>query len=168
MKTILFSFFLLCTIQSFAQIKTFTVDYNTNNGEFKSLGGVNCGAVKSVAGYKDMGIKEVRTHDYYGPTDYWYYTNGFVNLPVDSSGIATYNSFFNPQLPSSYTFDGGSDAKITNLINNGFQPYFRLGISWPSSVPPYTPINPPIDANNTTFHTFASICKKTVEHYTAG
>ena len=86
MKNIILIIIVFYSFECFAQVKTFSVDYNTNNGTYKSLGNVNCGAVNSVAGYTDMGIKEVRTHDYYGPTDYWHYTNGFVNTPVGSSG----------------------------------------------------------------------------------
>ncbi len=118
MKKTLFLFTLSAlSIHILAQTKTFNVNYNTNNGTYKSLGNVNCGAKNSVAGYTDMGIKEVRTHDYYGPTDYWHYTTGFVNFATSSSGSATYNSSFNPQLTSSYTFTAGSDSVITNLIN---------------------------------------------------
>ena len=169
MKKTILIFILFATItHSFGQTKTFTVDYNTNNGTYKSLGSVNCGAIKSVAGYTDIGINEVRTHDYYGPTDYWHYTTGFVNHAKSAEESATYNSSFDPQLPSSYKFTEGSDATITNLVDNGFQPYFRLGVSYPATSCPYTPISPPIDSNNRTFHIFASICKKTVEHYTDG
>ena len=169
MKKILLILALFTSITNgFSQTKTFTVDYNTNDGTYKSLGSANVGAINSVAGYTDIGIKEVRTHDYYGPTDYWHYTTGFVNFATNAVGSATYNSSFDPQLVSSYTFTDGTDAAITNLVDNGFQPYFRLGVSWPASSAPFTPTSPPFDANNTTFHTFASICKKTVEHYTDG
>lgn len=136
-------------------------------GLFKDFTGVNCGAQNNILGYKDMKIKSVRTHDYYGPTDYWTYTKGYVTAPLTSTGTAVFNPTFNPHVTTSYTF-AASDTKINNLINNKFTPYFRLGVSYPSSTAPYTPLNPPIDANNTTFHTFASICKRTVMHYTAG
>lgn len=150
-----------------SQTKTITVNFGSNIGVFKDFAGVNCGAQNNVAGYKDMNIKSVRTHDYYGPTDYWTYTKGYVTTATTSTSMAVFSPTFNPHSATSYTF-AASDAKISNLISNKFTPYFRLGVSYPSSTAPYTPVNPPIDANNTTFNTFASICKRTVMHYTTG
>ena len=125
-KTLLIFTLFLSTINCIGQTKTFTVDYNTNEGTYKSLGSANGGAINSVAGYSDIGIQEVRTHDYYGPTDYWHYTNGFVNFATNAVGSATYNSSFDPQSLSSYTFTDGSDEAITNLVDNGFQPFSVL------------------------------------------
>lgn len=167
MKYVYLIFYCFIVFLINSQTKTFTVNFSTNNGKFKDFAGVNCGAQNNVAGYKDMKIKTVRTHDYYGPTDYWNYTKGYVTSPTTNTGTAIFSPTFNPHVIASYSFTA-SDAKIDNLINNGFTPYFRLGVSFPSTTPPYTPVNPPIDANNTTFHTFASICKRTVMHYTEG
>ncbi len=176
MKTIFCVLFLFISVQIFSQTRTFNVNFNTNNGTFKSLGNANSKLLNSTdSGYHDMGIKEIRTHGF-TESDYWRYTTGFVNLSTNYSSAPTFNSNFNPQLPGNYDFAvHGTDNLISNLITNGYQPYFRLGVSWPNFADtvgggictPCIPLNPPCDIGGSTFHTFASICAKTVLHYTA-
>lgn len=150
----------------------FVVDFNSNNGTFKTFGSVNSGFLNTVdAAYSELGIKDVRTHAY-TETDFWRNTTGFVTLPTTPTGNAVFNTDFNPQLAANYCFETGADPTIKSLVNSGYTPYFRLGVSWPkldaNATPPYIPRNPPLDANGNTFHIFSSICSKTVSHYTAG
>ncbi len=177
MKTKCIILFLFISIQVFSQTRIFTVDFNTPLGTFKSLGNVNSKILNSTdSGYHDMGIKVVRTHGF-EESDYWKYTSGFVNLQTGYYPGATYNASFDPQLPANYHFDsGGTDNLITNIVSNGYQPYFRLGVGWPNFsdtigngvCTPCIPLSPPSDIGDSTFHTFASICAKTVLHYTQG
>ena len=149
---------LLCG-HGYSQTITFNIEYNSNIGPLKPFREVNIGPDLSKAGYGSMGIREVRTHDYYGPCDYWHYTNGYYN-PATSS----FNPSFNPALSGSYTWIT-SDTMINRIFDVNAIPYFRLGISFPQSG---IPTIPPIDPNNSTFTTIASIFKHTAMHYTAG
>lgn len=170
--SIFFILFIILAICISAQTTTFNINFNTNLGTFKTFDGVNSKFLNSTdSGYHDIKIKEIRTHAF-SEADYWFYTNGFVNLTTHYADTATYNSSFNPQLQSSYNFSSGVDSLISNLINNGYIPYFRLGVGWPNFADticfPCIPLSPPADNGDTTFHTFAAICKKTVEHFTKG
>jgi len=100
----------------------------------------------------DVGISEIRTHDFMGPCD-WYTI--FPDWSAD------------PELEASYHFQS-SDEKISRIVQGGFAPYFRLGVSWntfPANtdawrVPPGFPHFDPAK--------WASICKHMVMHYNAG
>ena len=141
-----------------AQSKTFTIDCGKTTGTIKPFRQVNVGPGKSVKGYQDIGITEIRTHDYYGPCDYWAYTLNYYN-----TATGTFNPSFNPQLTTNYNWTR-SDQKIDSIVRFGFTPFFRLGISYPQTL---TPIIPPIDSDGN-FKTFASVCKRTVMHYNQG
>lgn len=146
---------------NYGQTKTFTVTFGSSSTPIKNLPGVNAGPNNSAAGYKDINVNMVRVHDYYGPCDYWnYIING---VDTTNKNISTP---FNPQSVASYSWTA-SDAKINSIVTNSFTPYFRLGISYPQSLPP-TPTFPPLDDNHTSFTKFASICKHTAMHYTQG
>lgn len=143
-----------------AQNKVIHVDLSTTIGQPKKLLSVNAGPDSSVKGYQECGINQIRTHDYYGPCDYWTYTINSLDYNKQ-----TINPTFNPQISQSYQWKG-TDYKIDSIVNFGFTPFFRLGISWPNSSS--VPLFPPIDPSLNSFSKFASICKHTVMHYTAG
>ena len=162
-SVVMFAFFIfIVSIISYSQTKTFTVDYNSDNGQFKDLTGINVGPDKSVQGYIYSGAKWVRTHDYYGPCDYQVYTNFFDTV------TQTFNAAFNPYNPSDYSW-GSSDSKIDSIVRFGMTPYFRLGYSYPQlGRERQVPLVPPFDPGSPTFYKFAGLCKATIMHYTAG
>lgn len=165
MKKYLLLFGLLSAISAFSQTKNIAVDYNTVIGVGKAMAGVNTGPHSIVSGTTEqclssIGNKVIRTHDYHGPCDYWQYTT-FYNY---------FNQSFNYNFQSHKTSDYNwttTDAQIAEIINAGFQPFFRVGISFPGGGPsPATPM--PKDADGINFRTFAGIAKRTAMHYTAG
>jgi hypothetical protein len=137
-----------------------TVDISKAGKAPKDLLGVNLGPGTSVKGYQEAGIREIRTHDFYGPFDYWNYT---VNA-LDTTA-KRFRSTFDPTKESSYNWKE-SDAKMDTIISNGFKAFFRLGISYPHH--PAVPTFPPLDALAQSFMTFGEISRRTVMHYTKG
>jgi hypothetical protein len=137
-----------------------TIDFALAAKPPKDLLGVNIGPLTSVKGYQEAGVRTIRTHDFYGPCDYWHYT---VNA-LDSV-TQRFRTTFDPTKESSYQWKE-TDAKMDSIIRPGFLPFFRLGISYPnqSSVPTY----PPLDATGQGFQTFAEISRRTAMHYTKG
>jgi hypothetical protein len=61
---------------------------------------------------------------------------------------------------------------MRQIVDNGFQPFFRLGISWPlnrdGTPDENTPTAPPLDPDGVNFTKFAELCRRTVMHYTQG
>jgi hypothetical protein len=55
-----------------AGAKNITVDFDRALGTIKDFSGVNCGPDKSIRGYRDAGVREIRTHD--ADIDYNYYS----------------------------------------------------------------------------------------------
>lgn len=137
-----------------------TVDVSKVGKAPKNLLGVNIGPGTSVKGYQEAGIREIRTHDYYGPLDYWHYT---VNA-LDTAA-KRFRDTFDPTRESSYQWKE-SDAKMDSIIRYGFKPFFRLGISYPHH--PGVPTYPPLDASGQGFQTFGEISRRTVMHFTKG
>jgi len=152
--------FLLYAGNLLAQHKVVNIHVSSETGSPKKLLSVNIGPDKSVYGYQDCGIDQIRTHDYYGPCDYWSYTRNALDY-----NSQTIHPSFNPRSAASYQWSD-SDNKIDSIINFGFTPFFRLGISWPNNSS--VPLFPPIDPSLNTFSGFASICLHTVKHYTDG
>lgn len=114
-----------------------------------------------------VGIKYIRTHDYHGPADYCFYSD-FWNR--DSAGnFTTINEGFNPDDPGDYYW-ASTDFKMRLIVENDFEIYFRLGVSFPN--PAFEPqiYEPPIDSYDDTlsFGRFASLCKHTAMHYNDG
>ena len=154
-----------------AQDRAVTIDAsNTVQQQFPLLG-TNAGPHKMRAPanpvdlsdvFHDWGINAIRTHDYYGPCD-WYTI--FPDWNAD------------PASPSSYYF-ATTDSIIQQITDGGFETLFRLGVSWRGRNP--LPINDPPgtirDANGTVIHEadsgdfakFAEICKRIVMHYNDG
>lgn len=154
--------FIISSLIIYPQTKTFTVDFNSSRGTIKDLNSINVGPDKSVQGYIYSGLKWVRTHDYYGPCDYNYYTKFY------DTATRTFNPSFNPYNTADYSWSS-SDSKMDSLVRFGLIPYFRLGYSYPQIGREYlVPIVPPFDPGYTTFYKFAGLCKATVMHYTAG
>ena len=152
-----------------------TVDAGKTAGRIRSLLGTNRGPLlwergsdepraEFTADLKRFGVDFIRTHDFYGPTD-WYVM--FPKWDAD------------PDDPASYDFRS-SDARVRAICENGFGCLFRLGTSWrglPESAPP---INDPPGtvrdadgrvthvADRDDFRKFGRIAVGIVRHYTEG
>ncbi len=151
------------------------VDAGTTAGTIRNLLGTNRGPVSweprsdrvladHTAQLKQFGFHYIRTHDYYGPTD-WYVI--FPNWDAD------------PDDPASYDFRS-SDLRVRAICENGFQCVYRLGTSWRGRPWLAPPINDPPGtrrdedgrvihvADRDDFRKFARICVGIVRHYTEG
>ena len=107
--------------ESSVPIKAIVVDVNDILGNIPQAIGVNCGphpcdgdGIYLIDEYRDVGVKIVRTHDFYGPTD-WYTI--FPDPRAD------------PEDPASYDF-ALSDKRILPIVAAGAEIMFRFGISW--------------------------------------
>lgn len=150
-----------------------SVDAGEVTGRLRSLLGVNRGpfswsrepggaAISHVENYRRFGIDFIRTHDFYGPTD-WHEI--FPRWEAD------------PADPASYDFRS-SDERIRAIVENGFFCFFRLGTSWKGRRP--GAINDPPgtrrDAVGRVTHAadradcrrWAAIGAQIVRHYTEG
>ncbi|HOK76724.1 MAG TPA: hypothetical protein PLW35_03280 [Verrucomicrobiota bacterium] len=114
--------------------QTATIELNLlplTNG-FSMAWGANIGPIASgeptnppvTSGYRNIGVRLIRTHDYYGPLDM---RAMYPNQDAD------------PAVPTSYDFTA-SDKVWLAIVTNGFYPYFRLGNSYTNSGP-YAPSN---------------------------
>jgi len=154
-------------------IREITVDTSKTAGRIRSLLGVNRGpfswprepgaaSISHVESYRRFGIDFIRTHDFYGPTD-WHVI--FPRWDAD------------PADPASYDFRS-SDERIRAIAENGFGCFYRLGTSWKGRR--LEPINDPPgtrrDASGRVTHVsdrddfkkWATICAQIVRHYTEG
>jgi len=152
-------------------VKALAVDADKVVGRIRSLLGTNRGPLaysrepgalttSLVESYRRLGIDFIRTHDFYGPTD-WHVI--FPKWAAD------------PQDPAAYDF-ASSDVRIRPIVENGFGCFFRLGTSWKGART--EPINDPPGtlrdaagrvthvADQADFHKWAAICAQTVRHYT--
>ncbi|MBV6473405.1 MAG: hypothetical protein JPMHGGIA_01685 [Saprospiraceae bacterium] len=160
---LLFALFTITT--GVAQTKLVTVDCSVPVGSGKKMTGVNTGPQSVVSGttaacLETIGNELIRTHDYHGPCDYWAYTD-FFNYTLQK-----FNYAFQSHLPTGYHW-ASTDDQIAEIIHSGFQPFFRLGISFPGGgISPASPM--PKDSDAINFKTFAGIAKRTAMHYTAG
>ncbi len=154
-------------------IKELDVDAAKVVGKIRSLLGVNRGplswprrpgeqTVSHVESYRELGIDFIRTHDFYGPTDWHVIFPDWNADPLD---------------PTSYDFRS-SDVRIKAIVENGFRCFYRLGTSWKG--PRTQPINDPPGtrrgsngrivhrADRSDFTKWATICVQTIRHYTQG
>lgn len=139
-------------------MKNFTVDFSKTLGTIKPLANVTAGPGESLVGYKDARIKMIRTNDYYGPCDFPYYTDFFKGDTINPS--------FNPADTAHY-FWHDTDSVLTINNDNGFETFFRLGISFDlTETSPYW--DPPYDYGDTTFNNISEVFKKTAMHYNGG
>jgi hypothetical protein len=118
--------------------------------------------VSHIDNYRTLGIDFIRTHDFYGPTD-WYVI--FPNWSAD------------PYDPACYDFQT-SDERIKAIVEHGFRCFYRLGTSWKGRET--RPINDPPgtirDAEGRVVHhadrddarKWAQISVQTMRHYTEG
>ncbi len=153
--------------------KQLEVDCARVVGKIHSLLGVNRGPLSfplrpgertmdHVESFRRLGIDFIRTHDFYGPTD-WHVM--FPDFEAD------------PEDPHSYDFRS-SDVRIRAICENGFRCLYRLGTSWkgrrrqPINDPPGTVRGPHGQvthrADRDDFRKWAKICVRTVRHYTQG
>ncbi|MFZ5829094.1 MAG: GH39 family glycosyl hydrolase [Planctomycetota bacterium] len=119
-------------------------------------------SMSHVESFRRMGIDCIRTHDFYGPTDWYVIFPDWTADPLD---------------PASYDF-AASDERIKAIVENGFDCFYRLGTSWRGRS--LRPINDPPGtirdrsgrvthvANRDDFRKWAAICVQTVRHYTEG
>ena len=149
----------ICTSYIWAQNnKTFTVDYGTTLRSIKPLTGVTAGPGNALAAYKDARVKMIRTNDYYGPCDFPTYSNFFYQNAI--------NPNFDPTNPAHYHWTS-TDNILSIHHDNGFETFFRLGISFNlSEKSPYW--DPPYDYGDTTYNTISEVFKRTVMHYNNG
>lgn len=133
---------------------SFTVDVNVTNGLIRPLLGINTGpfaadtnnCVHIEGPYKDIGVTEVRTHDFYGPVD-------MCEMYPDTEA--------DPDDPGSYNFTN-SDERMAHIHNNGHTVFLRIGNSYNYGEYPYFAAPP----SNTAHWIEAS--KNVIRHYTEG
>jgi xylan 1,4-beta-xylosidase len=176
----LFCSLLLCAAlfardTSKAGFRALRVDAGKLTGTIRSFQGLNGppspvmeGLPNLVQQYKDLGVVQVRTHDFMGPTEIdskFDQSNGFlawlipddaqragvVKAGNDSIIFPDWNA--DPDKPASYNF-GPTDKVITAIHNSGAEVYYRIGRSFGANV------NPPPD-----FDKFASIVEHIAMHY---
>jgi hypothetical protein len=132
---------------------TISIDLTQDGHRIKTYPEINCGPLPIyyvsdsedlTSQYKEIGIKFIRTHDFFGPTD-----------------ISTIFPDFNadPNLESSYNFST-SDEYINAIINAGCKVFYRLGESASDN---RTLRDPPED-----FEKWANICLHINMHYNDG
>jgi xylan 1,4-beta-xylosidase len=151
------------------------VDYGKLNGQIRSFQGLNGpptpvmeGLPNLVRQYKDLGIAQVRTHDFMGPTEIdskFDQGNSFLTwlIPDDAqrAGVVKAGNesiifpdwSADPDKPASYNF-GPTDKVITAIHDSGAEVYYRIGRSFGANV------NPPDD-----FDKFASVVEHIAMHY---
>ena len=167
-KVLNISIILIISSSIFAQ-REINVDFAAEIDTIKTnlLGG-NKGPGISSFYLHEIGIKYIRTHDYHGPADYCFYSS-FWN--IDSAGnFTTINTSFDPSNSADYNWLA-TDNQLNEIVSNGFEIYFRIGVSYPSTR--YTPMatyEPPSnsEADSMNFSKFASLCKRNAMHYNDG
>lgn len=129
---LLFTTILFCTVSYcmvFAEAGWSIQIQNPMEGEIiRPLLGVNAGPYPSgdsgnkdlTAEYRQIGVNQVRTHDFYGPFDM---SQMYPNRNAD------------PALLSSYNFKE-SDIRFQAILKSGAEPYFRIGDSYNNVKPP--------------------------------
>lgn len=120
----------------FANAADLDLAIGARNGDLRSLLGINIGPLAAAsasnadltATYRQLGVDLIRTHDYYGPLD-------MATLYPDRTK--------DPALANSYNFTGAvssegrsSDTVFASIVDNGFEPFFRIGDSYNNSTPP--------------------------------
>jgi len=153
-------------------IKTLRVNCEARVGLIRPLIAANRGPINwpspgaqqwdFTASYRQFGIEEIRSHDFYGPTDWWVI---FPDFTAEANALGSYDF-------------GASDQRIDAIYNGGFKCFYRLGTSWKGDNP--LPINDPPgtirgqngqvihEADEDDFKKFANICTNIVRHYNQG
>lgn len=172
-RAVLASLTVVASALAASGVHDITIDAGQPAGRIRSLLGVNRGpltwprapgeaAASHIENYRRFGISFIRTHDFYGPTD-WHVI--FPRWDAD------------PAAEASYDFRS-SDERLRAIFENGFACFYRLGTSWKGRRP--EPINDPPGTRRDTsgrvthvaeradFQKWAEICVQTARHYTAG
>lgn len=151
-----------------ATAKTIYVDASAVLGAFTMTVGSHNGPVALVSGadesakYRELGFKNIRTIDYYGPFT-WY--NCFPDFTKDADS------------EDSYDFST-TDVRVNKLVGEGFEILFNFGPSWTDPVHRNT-ADPPGTIRNASgavthaatvldFQKFANVAKHIVMHYNDG
>lgn len=152
---------IFCLFFSAKAQKTFTIDYASTTGTIKDLVGVNKGPETKVQGYLDAGISMIRTHDFHDAFDYEHYSDFWIITETDT----TLNPDFDPTDATYYDWTS-TDQQLSVMNNNGFEVFFRLGISYPDNPNyPTPPLQPPYNHDDpSSFDNFAELCKRTAMH----
>ncbi|MCX8069461.1 MAG: hypothetical protein N2738_03045, partial [Thermodesulfovibrionales bacterium] len=159
----MFKIFFRCLILLFLIVPSLClaadITYTLTNtkGNFNELLGVNAGPTPSgestidlTSSYQDIGVRLIRTHDYYGPLDL------SVMYPDRTKSPSLQSSYnFSTATTNSYS----SDYAFSAIINGGFEPYFRIGDSWNNSTPP---------RNATERNNIATASVNILKHYRQG
>ena len=143
-----------------ASAVTVTVDFSKETGPVKPVNGVGQPPMIGMGDYpmfrylKDAGIPFSRLHDVggmFGRGIFVDIPNLFRDFDADETDPANYDFAF-------------TDALIGKLVENGVEPFFRLGVTIENhpEVRRYR-IDPPRD-----FAKWARICEHVIRHYTEG
>jgi xylan 1,4-beta-xylosidase len=174
---------LLCAA-AFAQdaansgFRSLHVDAAKVTGEIRSFQGLNgtpspvmTGLPNLVQQYRDLHVRQVRTHDSMGPTEIdsrfdqaspllaWLIPDDAQRAGVVKTGNASIifpDWSADPENPANYHF-AASDAMIAAIHSSGAEVYYRIGRSWGAD------IAPPPD-----FDKYASVVKHIAMHYNQG
>lgn len=119
--------------------------------------------------FRQFGIEAIRSHDFYGPTDWWAIFPDFSAAPI---WAANYDF-----TSANYDF-ASSDECIGAIRDARFECFYRLGTSWKGENP--RPINDPPgtirdqggqithEADRNDFKKWAQVCSHIVRHYNQG
>ena len=143
-----------------AEIPVLKVDFDERVGAVKPVNGVGQPPVLGYTGFgmfrylKEAGIPYSRLHDVggaYGKNIFVDVPNLFRNFDADETDPANYDFAF-------------TDLLLANLVENGVEPYFRLGVSIENraDIRAYR-VLPPKD-----YAKWARICEHIIRHYTEG
>ncbi|MDP6636333.1 MAG: hypothetical protein QGG42_15640 [Phycisphaerae bacterium] len=154
-------------------VKSLQVNCEARAGLIRPLIGANRGPVNWPGdpqapvwdfseNFRQFGIESIRSHDFYGPTDWWVI---FPDFTADANAIGGYDF-------------ASSDQRISAIRDAGFDCFYRLGTSWKGDNP--LPINDPPgtvrnqngqvvhEADTDDFKKFANVCTNIVRHYNQG
>lgn len=154
-------------------VKSLQVNCAARAGLIRPLLGTNRGPVNwpsdpvapvwdFAENFREFGIESIRSHDFYGPTDWWVI---FPDFTADADAAESYD----------FT---SSDERIAPILDAGFECFYRLGTSWKGNNP--RPINDPPGTvrmpGGRVFHVadrsdcekWADICSHIVRHYNQG
>ncbi len=168
-KIIVFISILLISSSLFSQ-KIILIDYDTETGVIKDMFGGNKGGEdeKAKPFLDEIGIKDIRIHDYHKDGGDYYFYSDFWNKNTDGSFIDI-NTSFDPANMSHYHWQK-TDNIVEKIINNNFSVYFRIGTSFPNPQYILQPQYPPSNTGGTStdFSKFAQLATNTVKHYNNG
>lgn len=148
-------------VSSFAEDVSVRIDFDTPTGAVKPVHGIGQGPLLGWIGTKlftflgEAGIPYARLHDVggaFGGGRFVDIHNVFPNFDADEDDPANYDFRF-------------TDLYLQALIDNGVEPFYRLGESIENCAASVGPkyVHPPRD-----FAKWARICEHIVRHYTRG